>query len=358
MQLHRVILSPEHIPVVATLLGTALPVVQQLLSTPIATAVTAAAELSPAQLKVDPSAAPSPDLMAQMRSDYLQLISVAQDVQVALSYAQHRDMVRAFDELDVARGGRKQAAGSGAAEEVAGAHPAEQQLRQVADAVAAAGAKAKDVGRIKTIAGGVQLCAYTMMPFPAPWPTGGYRRLTCADIRGGKLPLPYIAYITATTSHQFLPTAPGDSSAGRSVGATLAADKDLLKRDTHCWNCGKSAEDAVAAGMLGGKGAGSGSGTGGGKKGKKKAADKPANLLSCGRCRVAKYCSAECQKAHWKAGHKQACEHLAEAAVKLPETCPCCGHVMDKDACFKAACRKAAAAKGQQEGVGQELIMR
>ena len=35
-------------------------------------------------------------------------------------------------------------------------------------------------------------------------------------------------------------------------------------------------------------------------------------LRSCGRCKTAKYCSRTCQKADWKAGHKQVC------AVSLP----------------------------------------
>ena len=31
-------------------------------------------------------------------------------------------------------------------------------------------------------------------------------------------------------------------------------------------------------------------------------------LLTCGRCKQAKYCSAGCQKAHWAAGHKAECK--------------------------------------------------
>lgn len=35
-------------------------------------------------------------------------------------------------------------------------------------------------------------------------------------------------------------------------------------------------------------------------------------LLRCARCNVAKYCSKECQAAHWKAGgHKDVCKALA-----------------------------------------------
>lgn len=36
-------------------------------------------------------------------------------------------------------------------------------------------------------------------------------------------------------------------------------------------------------------------------------AEKDARLLMCKRCMMAYYCSAECQKAQWKKGHKQAC---------------------------------------------------
>jgi hypothetical protein len=32
------------------------------------------------------------------------------------------------------------------------------------------------------------------------------------------------------------------------------------------------------------------------------------NLLSCSRCKRVRYCSAECQRRDWKAGHKQRCE--------------------------------------------------
>eukprot|EP00899_Mesostigma_viride_P018036 jgi/Mesvir1/26233/Mv02409-RA.1 len=36
-----------------------------------------------------------------------------------------------------------------------------------------------------------------------------------------------------------------------------------------------------------------------------------ASLLRCGQCRLAGYCSRECQKKHWKEGHREACAKLA-----------------------------------------------
>ena len=37
-------------------------------------------------------------------------------------------------------------------------------------------------------------------------------------------------------------------------------------------------------------------------------------LKACGRCMSARYCSLECQRAHWsRGGHKEACPHLREA---------------------------------------------
>lgn len=36
----------------------------------------------------------------------------------------------------------------------------------------------------------------------------------------------------------------------------------------------------------------------------------------CGRCMVAKYCSRECQAAHWVAGHCRVCQRLVDAKVE------------------------------------------
>lgn len=35
---------------------------------------------------------------------------------------------------------------------------------------------------------------------------------------------------------------------------------------------------------------------------------RPKNLMSCGRCGGVKYCSKECQKKDWNAGHRVKCE--------------------------------------------------
>lgn len=164
-------------------------------------------------LKADPAAAASPDLAAAMDSDFLQLIGFAQDAQAAMGYAQHRDLTQAFDEIDAARGqgGDKQVAGESSARAVVEGYRAERQLRQWADAAAAfaagGGASAAATPALPAIAGGVQLCAYAMMPFPVMWPGGGRRMLTHSDIRQGMLPMPYLVAIASGTSHQFgLPT--------------------------------------------------------------------------------------------------------------------------------------------------------
>ena len=40
-------------------------------------------------------------------------------------------------------------------------------------------------------------------------------------------------------------------------------------------------------------------------------------LMSCSLCKSVKYCSRECQAAHWKAGHKQDCKQLRETGGVL-----------------------------------------
>eukprot|EP00656_Telonema_subtile_P014767 TRINITY_DN17639_c0_g1_i2.p1 TRINITY_DN17639_c0_g1~~TRINITY_DN17639_c0_g1_i2.p1 ORF type:complete len:760 (-),score=181.63 TRINITY_DN17639_c0_g1_i2:17-2296(-) len=48
---------------------------------------------------------------------------------------------------------------------------------------------------------------------------------------------------------------------------------------------------------------------------------KVQTLLKCARCKTVAYCSKECQKTHWKAGHKDKCNTsaLEEAALAVPE---------------------------------------
>jgi hypothetical protein len=48
-----------------------------------------------------------------------------------------------------------------------------------------------------------------------------------------------------------------------------------------CWNCGVTCGEVRA------------------KSGKA--------LLVCGRCKKGRYCSGDCQKAHWRSGHKAFC---------------------------------------------------
>ena len=76
----------------------------------------------------------------------------------------------------------------------------------------------------------------------------------------------------------------------QSISAAVASSsqRNYMKSDTNCWNCGKTAAQAAAAGLaMGAKG----------------------GLLRCSRCKRAVYCSADCQKFHWKSGgHKGMCE--------------------------------------------------
>jgi uncharacterized protein (DUF39 family) len=41
--------------------------------------------------------------------------------------------------------------------------------------------------------------------------------------------------------------------------------------------------------------------------------------LTCGQCRKVIYCSKDCQRAHWKAGHKQECPELKKMADENAE---------------------------------------
>src|SRR5271170_3017625 len=41
--------------------------------------------------------------------------------------------------------------------------------------------------------------------------------------------------------------------------------------------------------------------------------------MKCGRCNSAKYCSRECQIAHWKSKHKQICQHPTTDSIFIGE---------------------------------------
>ena len=49
-----------------------------------------------------------------------------------------------------------------------------------------------------------------------------------------------------------------------------------------------------------------------------KATDQNVTLARCSRCRVVNYCSITCQKADWKAGHRQQCPKLVAEMDKEP----------------------------------------
>ncbi len=40
------------------------------------------------------------------------------------------------------------------------------------------------------------------------------------------------------------------------------------------------------------------------------------HVQACSRCLQAQYCSIECQKQHWKAGHRQACQLQSTSTVR------------------------------------------
>lgn len=42
---------------------------------------------------------------------------------------------------------------------------------------------------------------------------------------------------------------------------------------------------------------------------------------SCGKCKVAKYCSRECQSIDWRQSHKHACESLIDWVPHTSQTC-------------------------------------
>ena len=43
----------------------------------------------------------------------------------------------------------------------------------------------------------------------------------------------------------------------------------------------------------------------------------------CSRCKVARYCTASCQRKHWSAGHKDVCPLLCQAALAAADGSKC-----------------------------------
>lgn len=83
-------------------------------------------------------------------------------------------------------------------------------------------------------------------------------------------------------------------------------DSDRLQRraarhDQNCWSCGLSAEEAGSAGRLG-----------------LPSVSGRERLLTCGRCKLAKYCCVKCQKSHWKKIHKHECTAVSTGECMSP----------------------------------------
>jgi hypothetical protein len=49
----------------------------------------------------------------------------------------------------------------------------------------------------------------------------------------------------------------------------------------------------------------------------------PPTLKLCGRCKKARYCSAECQEKDWKLGHQVICQSWAKTREANPSKFPC-----------------------------------
>jgi hypothetical protein len=83
-----------------------------------------------------------------------------------------------------------------------------------------------------------------------------------------------------------------------SMDQLLALSKTYhANKETKCWLCGKEGESNGSSQMTGAQ---SSSGAGGAEE-----------LKKCGACRVAHYCSRECQEKHWKeGGHKRTCKAM------------------------------------------------
>jgi len=115
---------------------------------------------------------------------------------------------------------------------------------------------------------------------------------TLEDLRRHGVPLMQeIIASVFSKQHKAPPPATVDP---KSISAAVASSsqRNYMKSDNNCWNCGKTAAQAAAAGLaMGARDA----------------------LLRCSRCKRAVYCSAGCQKVHWKSGgHKAMCEPAAQ----------------------------------------------
>jgi hypothetical protein len=94
-----------------------------------------------------------------------------------------------------------------------------------------------------------------------------------------------------TISKEFETRSDGSKVASRQNFVPLYNDKSMTEQlvkvaGTHCDCCGKSREELGLA-----------------------------TLMICTRCKMAYYCSKECQKAQWKDGHKQACRKPGQIEV-------------------------------------------
>jgi hypothetical protein len=65
---------------------------------------------------------------------------------------------------------------------------------------------------------------------------------------------------------------------------------------------------------------------------------KEGSLKLCGRCNEARYCSKQCQVAHWKLGHQQECRKAAVSAPPSSAVCPKCFAPMDSAGAAGALC--------------------
>ena len=252
------------------LLVRAITALRALQDSPLHKALTAAAKLNLEQLRYPPEA-PFP-VCENIKGDYEETTFSAKQAVEAIGFgAEGRECVAFF-----------------------------QQLEDLVEAVdlsgeGAGGGVRGHMGRMENAVGvleaGMEAAACLIVPVQV---TLGGRVVTLGvnDVKsgglGGELVLQLIQqkYMARTRGMQ-------GAEVWRMRSAEASADqKGLMKRDECCWNCGKTAKDMAKASGGGGGGSSSASGE---------------KLLKCSRCKRALYCSAECQKVHWKASHKAMC---------------------------------------------------